>query len=355
MYNELEGVTALLSNVTLAGQWLRQMGEGASNAGVSIQLCMAYPRHALASLEMPTATQIRASDDHVPGWDVKVQWNLGYSSILAWAVGLAPFKDNFWSTAVQPGSSCGSSPEITPSLHHAASVFSAGPVTPGDGVGFSDVSQIMRGCTTSGLLLQPSRPATAIDRNVASKVFPAAPGSFAGEVFATYSLVGGLFFDHVLVAEATNGVAITTADFAGIRADSALRVGGAVSVPGPAVAYAINATSFDVASLVVRAFDDATPLTVEPCGLEDFAVWHTAPLFGTWALLGDLSKFVPVAEMRFSNLQVTATGASVDVTGSPGETVPVTFWSTATNATVVAVCVLDDAERATATTDGVCA
>lgn len=86
-------MTALLSNVTLAGQWLRQMGEGAANAGVTIQLCMAYPRHALASLEMPTATQIRASDDHVPGWDPLTQWNLGYSSMLTWAVGLAPFKD----------------------------------------------------------------------------------------------------------------------------------------------------------------------------------------------------------------------------------------------------------------------
>ena len=45
LYNELEGVTALLSNVTLAGQWLRQMGEGAANAGVTIQLCMYVLRY----------------------------------------------------------------------------------------------------------------------------------------------------------------------------------------------------------------------------------------------------------------------------------------------------------------------
>lgn len=262
---------------------------------------------------------------------------------------------SYWSTAVQPGSSCGTSPEVTPSLHHAASVFSAGPVTPGDGVGMSDVAQIMRGCATSGLLMQPSRPATAIDRNVASKVFPGAAGSFPGEVFATYNLVSGLFFDHALIVNVAAGVTLTTADFAGIRADSALRSDGAVSVPGVAAAYAINATSFDVASLVVRAFNDATPLDVAPCGLEDFQVWHTSPVVGDWALLGDLSKFVPVNEMRFSNLQVGAAGMSVDVTGSPGETVVVTFFDAAKSATVTATCVLTDAERATATSDGACA
>eukprot|EP00666_Eupelagonemidae_sp_cell4sb_P017870 gene17870-biopygen35064 len=31
------------------------------------------------------------------------QWNVGTSSLLAHAVGLAPSKDNFWTTAVQPG------------------------------------------------------------------------------------------------------------------------------------------------------------------------------------------------------------------------------------------------------------
>jgi hypothetical protein len=97
---------------------------------------------------MGQVTQIRASDDHVPGrngGNSLVQWKMGYSSMLAWALGLAPFKDNYWSSAQQPGSSCGNNAtEVTPSLHNAASTFSAGPVTPGDGVGFSDVPQIMR-------------------------------------------------------------------------------------------------------------------------------------------------------------------------------------------------------------------
>ena len=61
------------------------MDAGAEVAGVTIQLCMAYPRHALQSVEMAQVTQIRASDDHVPNEgaeDTTNQWRIGYSSLL---------------------------------------------------------------------------------------------------------------------------------------------------------------------------------------------------------------------------------------------------------------------------------
>ena len=44
--------------------------------------------------------QVRASDDYRPGGD---QWKIGVSSIFAYAMGITPFKDNFWSTTDQPG------------------------------------------------------------------------------------------------------------------------------------------------------------------------------------------------------------------------------------------------------------
>jgi len=357
LYNELEGTEALLTNVTLAGAWLRQMGEGAESAGVSMQLCMAYPRHTLASIQMPTATQIRASDDHVPGWEVQSQWKLGYSSLLAWAVGLAPFKDNYWSTALQPGSSCGNSSEVTPSLHHASSVFSAGPVTPGDGVGFSDVEQIMRGCTSSGLLLHPSRPATAIDRSIASTVFPHSAEAFSGEVYATYTQMGGFFWDHVLVAELSEPLSVTPQDFEAIRADAILRSPLlTVAASDTTIAYSLNATTFSNASFQFRFFSESSPLQLAPCDLRDFAVWHTAPVFQSgYALLGDLRKFVPTSEMRFSNIQVTETGASADITGSVGEFVPVTWFNVAVNSSITVNCILSDTGRATvAVPDNTC-
>ena len=268
------------------------MGAGAAAAGVSMQLCMAYPRHALASIEMPTVTQIRASDDHVPGsngGDSTTQWKMGYSSMLAWSLGLAGFKDNYWSSATQPGSSCGKdAKEITPSLHNAASTFSAGPVSPGDGVGMSDVPQIMRACAASGRLLHPSRPMTAIDAEVVAAVFGAGAGRPEGNVHATYSLVSGAIFDHVMGVDLAAPYAVTSADLAAIRSDIPLRSPG-VPLPAPAgVAYSVNADSFDPASLVVAKFGPAAPIALAACSFADFQVVHTAP--GAWRGSGGAAR-----------------------------------------------------------------
>ena len=321
---------------------------------------MAYPRHALMSLEMPTATQIRASDDHVPGWDPRVQWNMAFSSVLAWALGLAPFKDNYESTALQPGGSFGNATEITPSLHNAASVLSAGPVSPGDGVGLSDVAQIMRACDAAGRLLQPSRPATAIDARAARAVFGAAAAGPDGEVSATYTLLpGGWFWDHVLVADLAADYALGPAALAGTRADAALRAGwrGAAAAPAGAVVWSLNATTLDVATLTVAPFSDAAPVTLRACGLADFALVHTAPVWASgWALLGELAKYVPVSAARFNNVQLSAAGASVDVSGAAGEVVRVTFWDAGAGRATTVACAFTDAGTATAAVPaGTCA
>ncbi len=77
----------------------------------------------------------------------------------------------------------------------------------------------------------------------------------------------------------------------------------------------------------------------------DFEVWHTAPTEANgWALLGDLSKWVPVAAVRFDPVVVSDAALSVTVhggfltpaiavlcslfpchAGAPGEIVDVTF------------------------------
>ena len=51
---------------------------------------MPWTRHVLQSVEIPAVTQIRVSDDYQPS---NSQWVIGDTSILAHAVGLAPFKD----------------------------------------------------------------------------------------------------------------------------------------------------------------------------------------------------------------------------------------------------------------------
>ena len=51
---------------------------------------MPWPRHLLQSVEIPAVTQTRVSDDYTPG---NSQWEIGDTTILAHALGLAAFKD----------------------------------------------------------------------------------------------------------------------------------------------------------------------------------------------------------------------------------------------------------------------
>lgn len=98
--DQFNNMNATTNNVYVARDWLMQMGEGALRNGMTIQYCMSECRHILQSLEIPAVTQTRASDDYQP--NDYLQWRIGMSSMLAWAVGLAPFKDTFWTTSQQP-------------------------------------------------------------------------------------------------------------------------------------------------------------------------------------------------------------------------------------------------------------
>ncbi|XP_053380271.1 uncharacterized protein LOC123527425 [Mercenaria mercenaria] len=102
---EFSGLNAFLHDLDLGAKWLTQMADAAQDSGIYIQYCMANPRHAMQSLLYPAVTQARVSNDYHPG---DGQWSIGISSIFAAAMGVAPYKDTFWTTEVQPGNPYGS-------------------------------------------------------------------------------------------------------------------------------------------------------------------------------------------------------------------------------------------------------
>ena len=55
---QIENINFVQSDLSLGGRWLRQMGEAAERHGITIQYCMALPRHMLASLEIPAVSQV---------------------------------------------------------------------------------------------------------------------------------------------------------------------------------------------------------------------------------------------------------------------------------------------------------
>ncbi|CAF1685380.1 unnamed protein product, partial [Adineta ricciae] len=114
----------------LGRQWLIQMGYAADLFNINLQYCMSLPRHALQSLEIQRVTQARVSDDYYIHIVHRIpQWKIGVSSMLANALGLAPFKDIFWSTEVQNGAPYKSSvKEPLPDREILIATLSTGPV-----------------------------------------------------------------------------------------------------------------------------------------------------------------------------------------------------------------------------------
>ena len=55
-------------SATMGRTWMLQMSRGCEKSNVTIQLCMSHVRHILQSVEMPAATNARASGDYLHPW-----------------------------------------------------------------------------------------------------------------------------------------------------------------------------------------------------------------------------------------------------------------------------------------------
>ena len=181
--NEVEGLNSTRESATLAGQWLTQMATAASAAGAGVQFCMSLGRLLMMAVELPGITQFRAGDDYGPGQTAGCSYPycvyyIGTTSLLGWAIDVAPSKDGFWSAEVQPGSPFGRGNATEPyaAMEAAIAVLSTANVMVDDGLdasgkAFTNISLVLATCTSGGRLLQPSRPASAIDACFATAAF----------------------------------------------------------------------------------------------------------------------------------------------------------------------------------------
>jgi len=318
--NEFDNFAPLTQSATLGTQWLTQMGAAAEAAQLAIQYCMSHSRHILASVEIPAVTQARASDDYQPGGD---QWHqLGTSAMFAYALGIAPSKDNYWSTSVQPGNPYGNGTEPHNRLQAAVLTITKGPVCPADAVGRSDKKLIMRSAAADGTLLQPGTPAMQLDQQMMANAMRTQPAT-DGELWAATTMLSGRRFIVLFGARLDAKTTVTPAALGyedGLPAFSGL------------AAVEANTTS------VIREVDASLPLELSPCADLDFQLWNLSPRERNgWALLGEVSyKWVGVSTARFSAL-TTGPGShvdletgheadiSVDLRGKPGEGVVVSF------------------------------
>ncbi|XP_046560808.1 uncharacterized protein LOC124269818 [Haliotis rubra] len=266
---QFEELHKVWSDIDLGRQWLLQMGNGAAKNGLTLQYCMSLPRHMMQALEIPVVTQARASGDYIPG---TANWKVGVTSLFAWALGVAPFKDNFWTTSVQPGNPYHGATEPFTTLNSAIATLSTGPVGVSDMVGYMNKTLVMKSVNADGLILKPSRPATAIDNMLRKLAWSDFEGP-DGEVWSTYSDFGGENKYGIILAADQVGSYTMTPCMAGYQ-----------GFPNSMVFPANDPNK-------IQPLTDPQPLTMSGCTTVDFCLFYVSPVLKVngqifWVLAG---------------------------------------------------------------------
>ncbi|KAH3763165.1 6 carbohydrate binding protein [Pelomyxa schiedti] len=326
-YTKME---ATRTSVDLARQWLLNMGSAASDLGVFIQYCMPLPNFLLESTEIPAVSQARASDDYQPG---NKQWQILHSSMLIWALGMVPFKDNFWSSSPQEGCPYTVCKEPNTKLQTLVSALSAGPVAIGDMIDGSDQNLVMRTCMNDGTLLKPDFPAIPIDKSFWQFNLSIPTVIHLGQ---TTSTVSGISWHFVFCAELPYSMELYPQDI-GIDAKS-------TSV---AIDYFDNPNA-------VSAFSSSSPLKLSEQGYVPdhtevpFKYYIIAPdLSSGWSFIGDMNKFITVSPTRIKEVSDNGEVLTVDVYGSPTESVSLWFSppTTGTRSLLIGSCTVPKSQN----------
>lgn len=301
------------SNVTAGSDWLQAMADAASELGVTIQYCMPLARHMLESTKHQAVTNARASGDYHPGAG---NFDVALSSLLYWAIGIAPSKDDWWTTAVQPGNPYGDNPtEPNWQLQALVVGLSTGPNGPSDGIGFTNASLVMSTVRGDGVTLQPDRPSTTMDAALAliftTKSVP--------DVRSTWTQYAGGYRWHFILATR-------------LVRDVELEVGDLWEVPSPAPNLAVFdwfnpgggpravlPTTNPHATFVVPQGQGQPSAPTGAHSIQYYTVLPQLP--GGWWLYGEAGKVVPMSKQRVPALTFLKDGFSATVVVVPGEVV----------------------------------
>jgi hypothetical protein len=262
-------------NLTDSDAFLDNMATAMARRNLTMQYCMASPRHFLQTSKYSNLTTIRTSGDHLncDRWT-----DFLYASRLASALGVWPFADNLLST------------ETSQML---LATLSAGPVGIGDAIGAMSAANLLRTVRRDGVIVKPDAPLTPVDSSYGNM----AHSVDAPQVASTYSDFGGLRATYVFAyARGTNTqVRISPADFGAEAPVYAYDYfGGKGQVLGPA----------DVFEQTIAG--ESLYLILAPVGPSGIAV------------LGDLDQFVALGKKRVSALADDGT-VQVTVAFAQGE------------------------------------
>ncbi|MEO1055978.1 MAG: hypothetical protein AAFY28_03605 [Actinomycetota bacterium] len=158
------GVAEMRRQPGRALQWQRALNELANEFDIDLMWCMATPADLIEAAQLDRVAAIRTSDDYRFTADPALLWTWFLTvNRLAAPLGLAPFKDCFFSQADVDDSHDPIDGDPHAEVEALLSALSAGPVGIGDRLGRTDRDVVMRTCDADGRILGPDRPLALID------------------------------------------------------------------------------------------------------------------------------------------------------------------------------------------------
>eukprot|EP01065_Artemidia_motanka_P035546 TRINITY_DN43453_c0_g1_i1.p1 TRINITY_DN43453_c0_g1~~TRINITY_DN43453_c0_g1_i1.p1 ORF type:complete len:791 (+),score=261.97 TRINITY_DN43453_c0_g1_i1:49-2421(+) len=309
-------------------KWLAAINTAAAERQVPVQMCMALPSDLMESVRMNSVTNFRASSDYA----IAENYNVGGSSLIAYALDLRPSKDNFWThrPAAQPYPATGN-PGQNCELNTLLATLSTGPVGISDMAGDTNATLVFRAVRKDGVIVQPDKPATSVDRTFLQHGGSAPPAP-SGHVWGTYASVGDARYLvsidvtepwKVMPADLWPAVDITSGWvarnwFTGSGVTQCVHGSGAVSsgcVAGPSIT--------DAAAM--PTIHNTRPGAAGQNDTMQFDLLQLVPVMRNgFVLLGDISRYVSVSSKRFSFVEETQNGVRLGVMGQAGEQLTVT-------------------------------
>ncbi len=322
LFAQWDGMGYLREAPGRTAEWMSWIDNAATDAGLSTQWCMADPGHLLDVVDRDSPTTARTSIDYRRDVSKESFWpQFHTTAMIAWALGVWPFKDNFWTT------------ERAGEAEALISTLSAGMVGAGDRVGEADAELLAQTCRADGLLLKPDRPATPIDAVFFDhrRPFTVHTWSDRGEFGRWhYAAAFHLAREHpqrTALDRIWPYVSYGLQDagsmfvFPEQVADRHLDLTRDLGASGESVI-------FDWRGRTAKTALDVT-LWPEMADLYDFSYFVVAPVWPNGlALIGEVDKFVTVADRRFTSMAFDGDAVRLELAGVSGETVSIWVYDT---------------------------
>eukprot|EP01050_Picozoa_sp_SAG11_P030975 SAG11_NODE_9402_length_915_cov_4.596814_1_plen_116_part_00 len=104
-------------------------------------------------------------------------------------------------------------------------------------------------------------------------------------------------------------------------------------------------------NVTVAGFSEDKPIEIEKTDYSNFKLYHIAPIApkSSIAYLGELGKWVPVADARTTSITDSAAGLSIGLVGVAAEKVQLAFFDDKAGKSASVLCTIGAAGTATAT------